>query len=831
MLSLQAKTGPMSPKDTNIVSGKSIDNATPRDPVETVKTKLCKRDRDNDIGQGQENSGIPIKNSQSKNQDSSLSNIESNTHERSSKDKTVKAKESSTTSAPDTSKQSELPSQKTNPSVTQSDSPVNWTGANQNIVMMPNNVPMNVQGMTPNMVPPPNMIFTNMLASGMIPPNMIPPGMVPANMISPNAIPPTTIPLNMIPPQMIPPHMLPPNMVSPPFLPSGMIPVSTIQDGESTPSPERPNKKQKIGKTKEEREQERLDKENERLAKLEAEQQKKAEKMAEKMAEKQRREEEKEEKKRQKEEEKRLKEEEKRLKEAAKEEEKRQKEEEKRLKEAAKEEERRQKEEEKRLKEEAKEQARLKEERKQLRMDRFFKKVQKPTSAETPAGSSESKEARSFSSSIIDDSNNSSLNATKSTASESTASVESSSNGSENSTEESKADLNTSPCTFDEIFLPFHIKVDTTLCARDSWIEKRARNELPSTDIDIFLKTNKQQRGFSPDKTTVEIIQLMNTGSLTESRVMELLNKLPRRHLKFAENIRPPYVGTFSKPTPRIMVIQPWKRFIAPQDTNPETLVSTTDLIPDTTRVELGNSLLSINYDYDSDYDWVNDNEEGDEEIGEDIGEEDESESDDDDNEMAGFVEDESDTPTPSSSSDEGSPTNTNRRRIIGPLASLVAWNDGTEPHIFDHMETALLIDLKGDASIDPFKDYWASSPAEATAVGTALPSTASPTSSATATPAKLIPDHLLRDFLTKIQGSDKNQTLLVETLKIEFNSVSKSTIRDTIKACAKRVGAKENDKRWVINPPFADKYGILTAPTTNSTSTTRQASPFLAGN
>jgi len=95
---------------------------------------------------------------------------------------------------------------------------------------------------------------------------------------------------------------------------------------------------------------------------------------------------------------------------------------------------------------------------------------------------------------------------------------------------------------------------------------------------------------------------------------LKLLNGLPHKFLKFAEDVRPPYSGTYTR--------------------NPETAGLRTGRKP------FDRSLPGVNYDYDSEAEWVADDEDG-----EDLLSEDEEDKESDCGEsLDGFLDDEEDT-------------------------------------------------------------------------------------------------------------------------------------------------------------------------------------------
>jgi chromatin assembly factor 1 subunit A len=53
--------------------------------------------------------------------------------------------------------------------------------------------------------------------------------------------------------------------------------------------------------------------------------------------------------------------------------------------------------------------------------------------------------------------------------------------------------------------------------------------------------------------------------------------------------------------------------------------------------------------------------------------------------------------------------------------------------------------------------------------------------------------------FKAAIEGSDLSKVGLIEVLKKKFPGRSGAAIKGTLEVVARRVGAKEADKRWVL--------------------------------
>ena len=65
--------------------------------------------------------------------------------------------------------------------------------------------------------------------------------------------------------------------------------------------------------------------------------------------------------------------------------------------------------------------------------------------------------------------------------------------------------------------------------------------------------------------------------------------------------------------------------------------------------------------------------------------------------------------------------------------------------------------------------------------------------------PKKLMPEEDMAAFKAEIEGSDLSKVGLIEVLKKKFPGRSGAAIKASLELVAKRVGAKEVDKRWVV--------------------------------
>jgi chromatin assembly factor 1 subunit A len=176
--------------------------------------------------------------------------------------------------------------------------------------------------------------------------------------------------------------------------------------------------------------------------------------------------------------------------------------------------------------------------------------------------------------------------------------------------------------------------------------------------------------------------------------------------------------------------------------------------------------------DFDDD---VGEDEEGD---GEDIDddEDEEEEEDEDADEMDDFLEE-----------DKAE----QKRKILGPLIPVITW--GKE----QSQEIKLEI-LKAEVSfpVDPLFDYWKPVPRD---------------SEDSSQPQKkqktVITDRsALEKFAEKVHDCDFTVPTMVEILKKELPMYTKATIENTLRSLAKRVGAKQAEKKWQVDQELLEK-------------------------
>jgi chromatin assembly factor 1 subunit A len=256
------------------------------------------------------------------------------------------------------------------------------------------------------------------------------------------------------------------------------------------------------------------------------------------------------------------------------------------------------------------------------------------------------------------------------------------------------------------------------------------------------------------------------------------------KSLKFGEDIRPPYQGTYTRHVPessaKRLARNPYHRGL-----------------PDT------------NYDYDSEAEWEEPEE------GEELDSEEEDEgSDEGEDDLDGFLDDEDDALA------EGK-----RRLIVGdlePVTTGIQWAaDGVPPE--NQLYRIQTISDGVNFPIDPFSTaYWEKpkpldQPAKAPSDGFRVPALPVPAAGGVLPPSKAkrpFPPEQIAEFKEAVEGSDLSKIGLVEILKkrlvptlfyhtlfliqVRFPKVSKETLKATLDQVAVRVGQKEVDKKWV---------------------------------
>lgn len=259
----------------------------------------------------------------------------------------------------------------------------------------------------------------------------------------------------------------------------------------------------------------------------------------------------------------------------------------------------------------------------------------------------------------------------------------------------------------------------------------RRRSDRLASVKDILLQLQKSEEPSQPG-------QSLSAGSAPTPQ--ELLRKVTMKSLKFGEDIRPPYQGTYTRhvpePSARRLARNPYHR-----------------ALPDT------------NYDYDSEAEWEEPEE------GEELGSEEEDEgSDEGEDDLDGFLDDEDDALAGGK-----------RRLIVGdlePVTTGLQWAaDGVNPEVQAYRMESISDAVK--FPIDPFSTaYWEKpkpvdqSTKERFVQGDGFRVPALPGASATGgalPPSKAkrpFPPDQLAEFKEAVEGSDLSKIGLVEILK-----------------------------------------------------------------
>lgn len=329
----------------------------------------------------------------------------------------------------------------------------------------------------------------------------------------------------------------------------------------------------------------------------------------------------------------------------------------------------------------------------------------------------------------------------------------------------------------------------------------------PSEIFHMIPYRRRCGRQTSSVKDILQQIQTSESGSLPlpdkqQHKHRGQLRNITMKSLKFGEDIRPPYQGTFTRP------------------------------VPETTALKLSRNpyyrgLPDTNYDYDSEAEWEEPEE------GEDLDSEEEDEgSDEGDDDMDGFLDDEDDALVGGK-----------RRLIVGdlePVNSGIRWaTDGVDEDLKQYRCETISDAVK--FPIDPFSTVYWQKPRAAEQVSAKTKAANNQAKGANtpfvfkvpnsdklcsggvlppplATKAKrpFPPEHL-EEFKQVIEGSDLSKIGVVEILKKRyvltinytasqpstdsfprFPKVSKDTLKMTLDQVAVRVGQKEVDKKWV---------------------------------
>ncbi|KAI9892466.1 MAG: hypothetical protein M1814_001423 [Vezdaea aestivalis] len=365
---------------------------------------------------------------------------------------------------------------------------------------------------------------------------------------------------------------------------------------------------------------------------------------------------------------------------------------------------------------------------------------------------------------------------------------------------------------YEEAFLPFAVKPYMTL-APFQYFESNSAHDTQALDRAIAKQNfaiskralprdfTLPTRPYCPSrKANLTVKQIMSnvqgfsskpTDTLNEDRehkesmkiAKQLLDGISRKLLKFSEDLRPPYQGTRTK-------------------------VPSPDFLSNLARRPHDKKNPDLDYEHDSEAEWVEPEEEG-----EDIGSDDEEESDDDSGEdMADFLDDE-EAPTVQKQT-----ISQNDEPIFsglcweGPDGKLVGKADSFpyRQEISDcRMEPIAAANV---GPIDPYSTiYWEKPmkpPKRPLQVKNLLSGNAQKIQSLApitnnaarkASSANILNGELLEQFKAAVNGKDDTKIGLIEFLKKTFPTVKKGSIKETLEAVATRQGPGYG-KKWILN-------------------------------
>lgn len=373
---------------------------------------------------------------------------------------------------------------------------------------------------------------------------------------------------------------------------------------------------------------------------------------------------------------------------------------------------------------------------------------------------------------------------------------------------------------FSKWILPFFVSEHTELAPTNRFLSGMATSDLAWLDRRSDEMDMNPQLRFSTRNAripyTVPVKDLMAAATGTASTPIDLtsenaettaaLRKARYKILRFREDVRPPYKGT-------------WTRNVSPRTARKVSRRPTYRGLPE------------VDYDYDSEAEWQEP--EADDEDLED--EDDLSEEEDAADEMEDFLDDEADTGKRAVTSSD-----------VEPVSTGLCWEGFTEMYISGvDLATYRMQRMSDDQvlPIDPYStNHWtgptkAEKKAIENATETAMQPPRLPLANVSVNsspmrafvsgskdvsgpkqkenavpqsaprgrprnpdkPVKTIPDEVLPDFKRAVEGSDLNKIALVEILKKQFPKCSKEAIKGTLDTIAMRQGVKEADKRWVL--------------------------------
>ncbi|GMM52203.1 hypothetical protein DASB73_031660 [Starmerella bacillaris] len=310
----------------------------------------------------------------------------------------------------------------------------------------------------------------------------------------------------------------------------------------------------------------------------------------------------------------------------------------------------------------------------------------------------------------------------------------------------------------------------------------QSSNNTTTPNININSNNVKARLALAKDPTEVaEIISSLHIRRLQFSYVSQSYLQNPR--LPINEEFRPPFVGY--KPhlpfdTRKELALNPFIRIAKEVDPN-------------------------INYEYDSEMEWVE------EEGGEDLRFEDSEDEREEDNENDNDKENDEDNDF-LSDDDKSENTGASKPKFTGPLTPVLVWGEGLEEfrtQIFVK-EPVKLIAAAVAAAVDETSMEIANAKAKAKANAKDASDTAASKDNEVAEGpsfneimnaiAEKVGFENLKESLIKADGSQATKTLHVELMKQQLHGATEKEIKRVFDLCAVRVGKKKIEKKWVLN-------------------------------
>lgn len=307
----------------------------------------------------------------------------------------------------------------------------------------------------------------------------------------------------------------------------------------------------------------------------------------------------------------------------------------------------------------------------------------------------------------------------------------------------------------------------------------QSSNNTTTPNININSNNVKARLALAKDPTEVaEIISSLHIRRLQFSYVSQSYLQNPR--LPINEEFRPPFVGY--KPhlpfdTRKELALNPFIRIAKEVDPN-------------------------INYEYDSEMEWVE------EEGGEDLRFEDSEDEREEDNENDNDKENDEDNDF-LSDDDKSENTGASKPKFTGPLTPVLVWGEGLEEfrtQIFVKEPVKLIAAVA--AAVDETSMEIANAKANAKAKD-ASDTAASKDNEVAEGPsfneimnaiAEKVGFENLKESLIKADGSQATKTLHVELMKQQLHGATEKEIKRVFDLCAVRVGKKKIEKKWVLN-------------------------------